>query len=47
MLVADKPVGSIDTTRDLDAVGQLRAMVAASGAVVDGARKKGKHRKPS
>ena len=44
--VAGKPVGPIDTIRDLDAAGQLRVVVAASGAVADGARK-GKHRMPS
>ena len=49
LLIAGKPVESIDTIRNLNATGQLRTMIAASGAVIDGGKrfKKGKRRAPA
>ncbi|KAF5381375.1 hypothetical protein D9615_008333 [Tricholomella constricta] len=43
LLVGGKPAGSIEEIRLLDRSGELRKMVAASGAVIDGSKKK-KHR---
>jgi len=44
LLIGGRPVGTIEEIRELQKSGQLRQLVAAAGAVVDGAKKK-KHRK--
>ncbi|KAF8588733.1 hypothetical protein K439DRAFT_1266307, partial [Ramaria rubella] len=40
LLLSGQPVGSFDVIRNLHATGDLRAMVAATGALIDGAKKK-------
>jgi len=40
LLFAGKPVGSIATIQEFHKSGQLREMIAATGAIIDGARKK-------
>ena len=45
LLVGGKPVGSIEDIRALSESGELRRMVAESGAVIDGAQKKKKGRR--
>lgn len=42
LLIGGTPVGSIDTIRELNASGQLQALVTRAGAVLDGSKK---HRK--
>ena len=44
LLIGGKYVGPIENIRALHASGELRKLVAASGAVIDGAKKR-KHRK--
>lgn len=40
LLLGGQSAGSIETIRELHTSGQLRTMVSAAGAVVDGAKKK-------
>lgn len=44
LLVGGKPVGTVEEIRALHKSGELRKLITAAGAVVDGAKKK-KHRK--
>jgi glutaredoxin-related protein len=44
LLIGGKYVGSIDHIRALDQSGKLRELVTASGAVIDGAKRR-KHRR--
>jgi glutaredoxin len=44
LLIGGKNVGSIDDIRALHQSGELRKLITASGAIIDGAKKK-KHRK--
>jgi glutaredoxin len=44
LLIGGKYVGSIDQIRALDQRGELRRLIAASGAVIDGVKRR-KHRK--
>ncbi|KAG6837843.1 hypothetical protein H0H93_016211 [Arthromyces matolae] len=43
LLVGGAPVGSIDEIRALESSGQLRQMITAAGAVIDGSKKARKH----
>ncbi|KAF8518774.1 hypothetical protein JB92DRAFT_2601276, partial [Gautieria morchelliformis] len=45
LLLGGHPVGSIETIRELQTSGQLRTMISATGAVVDGNKKKKKGRR--
>jgi hypothetical protein len=45
LLIGGKPVGSIDTIRELDANGELKALVTHAGAVLDGSKKRRKGRR--
>lgn len=45
LLIGGKPVGSIDKIRNFKATGQLRTMIAASGAVIDGGKKDKKRKR--
>ncbi|KAI0315231.1 hypothetical protein OF83DRAFT_1200866 [Amylostereum chailletii] len=44
LLIGGVPVGSIEDVRELDASGQLRRLITAAGAEIDGGRKKKKGR---
>ncbi|KAF8070449.1 hypothetical protein FPV67DRAFT_1561261 [Lyophyllum atratum] len=44
LLISGKPVGSMEELRLLEKSGELRKLIAASGAVFDGSKKKKKHR---
>lgn len=39
LLIGGKPVGSMDTIRELSSTGQLKALATHAGAVLDGAKK--------
>lgn len=43
MLIGGKPVGSMDTIRDLNESGKLHKLITNAGAVIDGAKKKKGH----
>ncbi|KAG6831772.1 hypothetical protein H0H92_007924 [Tricholoma furcatifolium] len=43
LLVGGKPVGTVEEIRALDLSGELRALISASGAVIDGAKRKLRH----
>ena len=45
LLIGGKPVGSMDTIRDLNSSEQLKALVTQAGAIVDGAKKRRKGRR--
>lgn len=43
MLIGGKPIGSMDTIRDLNESGKLQKLITNAGAVIDGAKKKKGH----
>lgn len=45
LLIGGNPVGSIDEVRELEASGQLKALISATGAEFGGAHKKKKGRR--
>jgi len=45
LLIGGNPVGSMDTIRELNTSGELKALVTRAGAVVDGAKKRRKGRR--